>query len=73
MTKRQLRLYTQDIPSGIEKALNLPLSIVMKTGEVYLFKILEMNNGYLEVEDMRKLRQKIQISDIEEIIIEGPQ
>ncbi len=71
MTKRQLRLYSQDIPSGIDKVINLPVSFIMKSGAVYLFRILEMNNGFLKVEDLRTQIQKIKISDVDEIIIEA--
>lgn len=70
MTKRQMRIFTQEIPSGIEKIKNLPLSIIMKSGAVFLFRILEMNNNHLLVEDMRQQRHNIKISDIEEIVLE---
>lgn len=71
MTKRQMRIYTNEIPSVIDKFLNLPVSVIMKTGAVFLFRILKMNDDYLKVEDLRKKIQKIKITDIEEIIIEA--
>jgi hypothetical protein len=71
MAKRQMRLYTKEIPNGINKVINFPLSIVMKTGAVFFYRILKMENDHLKVANMRKQIKNIKISDIEEIIIEA--
>lgn len=70
MTKRQKRISGDEIPKELLKTPDQPVSLILRSGQVYYFRIMKINEFSLEVADMRNIRKEINFENIDEIILD---
>lgn len=71
MSKRQVRLNNiADIRENFSKVLRQKVNIVLNSGVVFFVKVLEMKDKQMIVENMRLKKSTIELSEINEIILD---
>ncbi|UII21430.1 hypothetical protein [Fulvivirga ligni] len=70
MAKRQIRLTPDVISNKWPEISGKKANIVLNNRSVIFVKLLQHNNGTLEVENMRFKKQKVDIAEISEIILD---
>ncbi len=71
MAKRQERLHGAAVIEGRANSLiGLKVTLIMKTKAAFFVKFLGVEKGMLKIENMRLQKQSMNLSEVEEIIID---
>ncbi|ELR70335.1 hypothetical protein C900_04020 [Fulvivirga imtechensis AK7] len=70
MAKRLLRIPAHTIPEKWAEISGKKVNIVFGNGGVLLATLLQLKNGNLEIKDTRLAKQKLDLNQISEIILD---
>ena len=70
MARRQIRILRDSIPGKINDLTGKSANIVLRNRQVFLATILSMDNDLIVVQNHRGRKDKFELVEIDEIIIE---
>ena len=70
MARRQIRILRDSIPEKINDLTGKSANIVLRNRQVFLATILSLEDGLILIENHRGRKDKFQLEEIDEIILE---